>query len=222
MRRTLPLVFACAAALGLSACGSTPKSSDLALTPTEQWTDRVQVIGHPESIRLAVHANGPSANQGAALADFVARWMQADGGVIDIQAPTGASPRMISGVYSLLTAQGAPASSVRLSSYEAGEDPAAPIVVGFERYVAITPKCGADWENLTRTRNNDPFGNFGCAVTANIAAQVANPEDLIRPRATTPVDAQRRATVLENYRRGEVTSSARDDQAAGVISRAVN
>ena len=169
-----------------------------------------------------MHADGPSTNQAAALSDFVGRWMQAEGGVIEVQAPTGASPRMISGVYDLLTAHGAPAAAVKLSSYDAGGAPAAPIVVGFERFEAVTPRCGLEWESLTSTHGNDTFKNFGCAVTANMAAQIANPEDLLAPRNTTPVDAQRRTTVLDKYRRGEITASARDDQATGAISRAVN
>jgi pilus assembly protein CpaD len=59
-------------------------------------------------------------------------------------------------------------------------------------------------------------------VTANIAAQVANPEDLLGPRAETPIDSGRRATVLDKYRKGELTSSAKDDQSSGVVSKAVN
>lgn len=220
--RLMSFSAAAAMALALSACASGSNPNALATTPTEQWTDKVQVVAHPDAIRLGVHANGPSANQAAALSDFVTRWMQAEGGVIQVQAPTGASPRMISGVYQLLTAHGAPPSAVKLSSYDAGEQPGAPIVVGFERYEAITPRCGLEWENLTRTAGNQAHSNFGCAVTANMAAQVANPEDLIRPRTSTLVDAQRRTTVLDRYRRGEITSSARDDQATGAVSRAVN
>ena len=214
------LVCLIVSALALSACATPPKNR--AATATEQWADKVQVVAHPDSIRLGIHYDGPSANQAAALSEFVDRWMQAEGGIIEVQAPAGAAPRMISGVYQLLTAQGAPASAVKLSSYDPGGEPGAPIVVGFERFEAITPRCGLDWESLTRTRDNEAFGNFGCAITANIAAQVANPQDLIRPRNTTPVDAQRRTTVLDNYRRGEITASARDDQATGTVSKAVN
>ena len=161
MRAHLSSLTAMAAILAVAACSSVPEGTKLAATPTEQWTDKVQVIARPDAIRLGVHSEGPSSNQANALSDFVGRWMQADGGVIDVQAPVGASPRMIAGVYQLLTAQGAPAASVKLSSYDAGGDPTAPIVVGFERYEAITPKCGLEWENLTRTRSNEPFGNFG-------------------------------------------------------------
>jgi pilus assembly protein CpaD len=220
-----------AAALGLAlagcatdgvASGKASGPNRQAATPTEQWTDRVQIVAHPDSIRLGVHADGPSPNQAAALSQFVDRWMQAEAGQIDVQAPIGASPRMVAGVYQLLTAEGAPAHAVKLSSYDPAGLAGAPIVVGFERYQAIAPKCGLEWESLTRTAGNDPYTNFGCAVTANMAAQTANPEDLLRPRGTTPADAQRRATVLDKYRKGEATSSRADEQAVGVVSKAVN
>jgi pilus assembly protein CpaD len=222
--RTRVIVLSATAGMvmALSGCSSANPGAKLATTSSEQWTNKVQVVGHPDSIRLGIHADGPSANQEAAISDFVLRWMQADGGTIDVQAPSGASPRMIAGVYQMLTEQGAPAASVKLSSYDPGPEPGAPIVVGFERFETIAPKCGLNWENLTRTSDNETFANFGCAVTANMAAQVANPEDLIRPRAMTPADAQRRATVLDKYRQGAVTSSATDAQASGTISKAVN
>ena len=38
----------------------------------------------------------------------------------------------------------------------------------------------------------------------------------------TPADGLRRATVLDKYRQGQVTSSERDKQAAGTVSNAVN
>ncbi len=221
MRHTVSSLILAAAALALTACAS-DRPAELATTPTEQWTDKVEVIGQPEAIRLGVHPDGLSANQAAAVANFVGRWMQADGGAITVQAPIGASPRMIASVQSALAAQGAPIASIELASYDAGGDLNAPIVVGFERFHAVTPRCGQSWENLTRTRNNEVYGNFGCAVTANMAAQIANPEDLIHPRTMTPVDAQRRATVLGKYRAGQITSSTRDDQATGTVSRAIN
>ncbi len=221
MRPVCRLITVAAAGLALTACAS-PRPAQLATTPTEQWTKKVEVVSQPETIRLAVHSEGVSSAQAAAIAQFVGLWMSVEGGEIVVQAPVGASPRMISAVNTALVAQGAPASAVSLASYDAGADLAAPIVVGFERYQAITPKCGLDWENLTRTRNNEVYRNFGCAVTANIAAQIANPEDLLRPRASTPVDAQRRAYVLDRYRKGQTTSSARDDQAVGTVSRAIN
>jgi len=209
-------------ALGVTACAGAPRPAELALTPTEQWTGKIKVENQPDTILLGVHADGLSANQASAVAGFVNQWMQAEGGVITVQAPLGASPRMVAGVQAALAAQGAPLGSIDLASYDAAGDLAAPIIVAFDRYTVETPRCGANWENLTRTRNNEVYSNFGCAVTANMAAQIANPQDLLRPRPMTPADAQRRATVLDRYRKGQTTSSARDDQAVGTVSRAIN
>jgi pilus assembly protein CpaD len=221
MRPSASILVVSVAALALAGCASN-KAVRNAVTPTQAWTDKVKVESQPQIIRLGVHADGVSPNQAAAVADFVGQWMQVDGGVITVQAPLGASPRMVASVQAQLAAQGAPLAMIDLASYDAGGNAAAPIVVAYDRFTVDTPRCGQDWESLTRTRNNEAFGNFGCAVTANIAAQIANPQDLLRPRTMTPADAQRRATVLGKYRQGLTTSSARDDQAAGAISQAIN
>lgn len=220
MRQPAAVLIVLAAAVALSACASRP--AELATTPTEIWTDKVKVDKQPDSLLLGVHADGLSPNQAASVAGFIDQWRQVEGGEITVQVPVGASPRMVAGVQAALAAQGAPIGSIVLASYDAAGDAAAPIIVAYDRYTVETPKCGTDWESLTRTRNNEAYANFGCAVTANIAAQVANPEDLLHPRATTPVDAQRRAVVLGKYRAGEKTSSVREDQAAATLSKAIN
>ena len=51
---------------------------------------------------------------------------------------------------------------------------------------------------------------------------IANPRDLLSPAPMDPSDATRRDNVLGKYRRGEVTSSAKDEQATGNIKAAVN
>ncbi len=96
--------------------------------------------------------------------------------------------------------------------------PGAPLLASYDRFDAQGPNCSSGWGDLTATGHNSTFGHFGCAVTANVAAQIANPRDLIAPAVMTPGDNVRRAVVLDKYRRGEVTSSAKDDQADGKTS----
>jgi len=50
---------------------------------------------------------------------------------------------------------------------------------------------------------------------------VADPRDLLAPAPDDPSDAARRAIVLGKYRAGEVTSTPRDEQAAGAVSKAI-
>ena len=47
----------------------------------------------------------------------------------------------------------------------------------------------------------------GCATQHNLAASVANPEDLVQPRAEQPSYAARRRTVMEKYRAGQDPST---------------
>lgn len=208
---------------GLAACASTPPDqgpSKTAATETQQWVDKIKVTSAPDEIVLATHANGLSANQAAALEDLHHRWLEAEGRELVITAPN-ASGMMATQIRDRLIGLGAPGSRVRV----VGFNPVGPedntIRVGFLRYAAEPLKCGQRWENLTATRNNTAYDNFGCSMAANLAAQVANPEDLIRPRDMDPADTGRRDAVLGKYRKGEVTSTKKDDSSSGTISKAI-
>ncbi|MBN9320266.1 MAG: hypothetical protein BGN86_02310 [Caulobacterales bacterium 68-7] len=233
MRKSFPvitLLTIAATATMLAGCASSsredPKTG--ALSDTEQWANKVTVDAHPEELLLAVHAEGLSTNQAAALQGFIEQWAFAEGGLITVRAPQpraaapGGVVRMAEQTRDFLVSQGAPAHRVEVVAYDSTGAAQAPLVVSYDRYKANTPTCGLEMENYTRTMMNRPTANFGCAVTANMAAQVANPEDLLRPRGSTPSDAGRRQTVLDKYRRGEKTASEREEQATGAISRAVN
>lgn len=214
------------AALALSACATGPATMAGPVTPTvlDTWSARVQVVAQPDEIRLAPHATGLSGTQARALAEFHARWALAEGGMITVAAPTGAPStgayQVSADARAFLVSQGARPELVRLVGYDAGDVQNAPIIVGFQRYAAITPRCGA-WTAATSTASNQPYGNLGCAVSANMAAQVANPGDLVGARPMDPADAGRRMTVLGKYRNGETTATAKDEQSSGVVSTAV-
>lgn len=215
-----------AAALALTACASGPAAVAGPVAPNvlDTWSARVQVVAQPDEIRLAPHPTGLSGTQARALAEFHARWALAEGGVITVAAPTGAQGagayRVSADARAFLVSQGAKPEQVRLIGYDGDGAPDAPVVVGFQRYVAVAPRCG-EWTSVTRTASNQPLGNLGCAVSSNIAAQVANPGDLLGARPMDPADTGRRTTVLGRYRSGEVTSTAKDEQASGAVSTAV-
>jgi len=60
-------------------------------------------------------------------------------------------------------------------------------------------------------------------VNANLAAQIANPRDIIAPRAMTPSDVARRSVVFDDYRKGTQTAAEREQMITGArLSRAVD
>jgi len=225
LRALFNTVAALAVVFSLGACASkVPGRIDKAETPTEHFP--LTAKEQPHEIALAVHANGVSQNQANALSGFVEDWQAAGRGVITIQAPVGgADPGMAGRMGDLVTdaliAIGVDQSAIQLLGYDAQGSAVAPIRVRFQALEAVVAPCGQKWGSLSSSATNQVQQNFGCAVTANMAAQIANPADILAPQGLTPVDAARRQMVVDKYRKGELTSSAKDDQAQGVVSNAV-
>jgi len=214
--------------LALGACASDPHpkvaAKDPPITPTERYP--IEVRPEPLELKLGAHDDGLSPTQVGALRDFIARWNDADRTPITVKAPShGPNPsavyRTATGARDWLIAQGVPPDQVSIVGYDAAADASAPVVIGFLRYIAKGPHCGRDWGNLADTFDNEVYKQFGCSITANIAAQVADPADLLRPRTETAPDAARREVVLDKYRQGDTTSTAKDAQASGAVSTAV-
>ena len=222
---TRHLLMVCLAAAALSGCASirdkmASKDDPPPVLPTTRYA--VTLTHTPDEIRLAPHATGLSAAQSAALTDLAARWRDAGDGPVTIQTPAGGGEeayRSTVAVQGALASLGLPETQVRLVSYQPDGAPGPqPIVVGFIRDQARGPVCGRKWQDFTKTFSNQPNSNFGCAVTANFAAMLANPADLAGNRPMDPSDANRRETIVGKYRRGDVMSSAKDPQANGAVS----
>ena len=217
------------AGLTLGACAhsqhSDPSSklAEEATTPTELY--KLHAEEQADQILLAVHAQGLSAAQDEAVRQLAARWREGGARSIEISAPQGVDAaavyRMAQVVRDRLIAEGVPVAAVQQLAYDAGGDPKAPLKVSFTRFQAVIPACGKSWENLTATKDNEVQSNFGCAVTANMAAMIADPADIAGPHPSGSADAGRRIAVIQAYRKGEVTSGATDTKASGVVSNAV-
>jgi pilus assembly protein CpaD len=220
MTRTL-LALGLVACLAACATDDHHKSAkqDPPLTPTEQFA--ITVNSQEDQIMLAPHAEALSPAQTTALQDLVDRWRENGGAQIRIQTPAHGGEdayRATALIQDALFALGMRPEQVNVTDYDAGVRPHAPIMVGFTRYHAQGPTCGRDWHSFTSSSENQVNSNFGCANTANIAAMIANPADLIAPRASDPADPHRREVVLDKYRQGDITSTSKDTQADGTVS----
>jgi len=193
-------------ALGLTACATEPQRAYAPpLTPGGQYAMKTEPGS--DSVALAPHAEGLSAAQLVALKALVARRAEVGGGVVTLRLPHGAADAAMAGrtadaAQAALTAAGV---LVLRATYDS-DDAKAPLLVSFEYDKAVVPHCG-HWDDLTATGGNDSYSNFGCAVNANMAAQIARPSDINHPRTEDAPDSERRLTVLEKYREGKVTTA---------------
>ncbi|MEO7864862.1 MAG: CpaD family pilus assembly lipoprotein, partial [Sphingomicrobium sp.] len=95
--------------------------------------------------------------------------------------------------YGMMVSAGTPAS--------AGLPQSGLVRVVVNRKRASVPGC-PDWHNPSSPDfNNLTYSNFGCAVNANLAAQVANPGDLLHGQAGPAAeDAEAAAKAIIMYR----------------------
>ena len=216
------------AALALSACAAVPPPAngrvEHALTPLDHYP--VHAVERGEDVAVAVHPHGAlSPAQEAALAGFARSWREAGAAVpVVVSHPAGGGPDAqltAQAAADRLVSFGVDPAALRLTAYDAGPEPGAPVTARFARLAAEAPDCSRGWDNLTSTLGNDVATHFGCAGAHNFAVMLADPRDLQTLRPMTPADAGRRAAVLDNYRKGAVTASAKDDQASGAISARV-
>lgn len=210
MKRSLYACLMAGGALALGACVGPDANLDrtASLNPLSRYV--LQVEPDVDRIALAVHADSLSPNQRAALAALAGRYRASGSDKLVIQVSnqgTEATQRMAGHVLHALESQGVSRDRIALESYSApGAN--APVLAGFNTVRAQVPQCGTQWGNLSSTAQNSGASNFGCAVNANLAAQIADPNDIRTPRAMTPPSAQRRTVVFEAYRQGNATSAA--------------
>ena len=197
-----PIILAVAGGVLLAGCaGAAPMAiaPPAPLNPLDQFA--VQVAPAADEIQLAPHG-GLSPGQDSALAALAMRWREVGEGAIVIQATAGASAGdTAQAAMSALHGYGVPTTALRLTTL-AGEVQG-PVKVGFKRYVAVGPQCANLWGDLVRTAGNAPSSTFGCTTTANFAAQIADPRDLVAPQPMQPADARRRVSKQNSYTAGE-------------------
>jgi len=220
-RALVSAAFVLAAGLAASGCASVSGGFDAPITPLSRYA--LQVEPGLDRIALAVHDQGLSANQHAALRDFSARYRASGAGHVRIESPAGDDPVAVQqawAVRSFLQSAGVPEDRIHMVAY-AAPDPRAPVLAGFESIRASIPDCSAAARSMGPRFSNQSSASLGCAITANMAAQIADPRDILGARPMTPADSGRAAVVFDNYRKGELSSTPQEILVQGRISGAV-
>ncbi len=179
--------------------------------PDDYRTNHPIVISEREQVADIPVGHGDSTlslTQRSIVEHTVANYRANGSGMIHILLPAGspnerAAARLRGDVAAVLRKGGVKPFNISSERYQAGATESAPIRLSYSAMTASTGPCGQWPKDLLDTADNRHYANFGCANQNNLAAQIANPADLLGPRASSPIDAERRSIVIDDYRNAE-------------------
>ncbi|HEX4302658.1 MAG TPA: CpaD family pilus assembly protein [Rhizomicrobium sp.] len=183
------------------------------------------IVNHPIQVQPSYHTlklpfSAPDAglmpDDAQHFDAFVADFLAHGNGAISISAPAGRdASAAISYFGERLANAGIPRDRILVGTRDIGDGR---VELGYIGYQVATARCG-DWStNLGDTASNRVSPNLGCAVQQNIAAQVADPRDLVGSQPLAAGDAARRATVYDAYRQGKPTGAEHSTDQSGAIA----
>jgi pilus assembly protein CpaD len=214
-------------ALGACATSVAPPPGPVVATAAD--AHRIEVAQTTARMEIAVDAGNPRLTDKAKgdLADFAASYLRMGHGALILSTPSGgnnadAASTVAGQARMALVGAGVSYNAVAGSTYDASGQNGAPVIVSFARFEAQAPTCAPIYtQDLAHQTDNQPWASFGCAMQANLAAEIEDPNDLLSPRPYDPRDSNRRATVMDLYRRGQVSHAQRDNDERVTISTAV-
>jgi len=173
----------------------------------------VRPLRHPQGpVYLAIKYRWLSRSNGLSYRDsFLQAYRQNGNGPIYLNVPSNAASGLgVQQAQALvsqnLTSLGLGRSAMQTGQYQTPYGSPAPVVVSYRTLKTVPQDC-RQLGDTTDTYANQPYDNFGCFHTANLAAMIGDPRQLLEPYGMTIPDSQRRQTVYDKYIEGGNTAS---------------
>lgn len=137
---------------------------------------------------------------------FIANYDRSAAPMVNIMVPQGsanavAASHVAAGLVKRLRAAGVPEGRILHQPYQAEQyGDSAPIRLAYAEMRASTGPCGRWPADMLENAQNKHWANFGCSYQNNLAAQIANPADLLGPRQPGDIDADNRSNAIDDYR----------------------
>jgi pilus assembly protein CpaD len=202
--------LAIALAASLSGCAKFGRDSiTVGSIPDDYRTTHPIVIAEKnQKIDLPVGAGdrGMTGYQRDTLLGFLDGYDKSAAPALTIAIPLGSANEVAAMVAGrdfarLAAASGVDRKRIVMTSYQSAfAEASAPVRVSFVAVKAQTDRCGRWPEDLLQTSENKHYADFGCSYQNNLAAQMANPADLLGPRKSSDIDAENRGKVIDVYR----------------------
>jgi pilus assembly protein CpaD len=198
----------------LGGCNSVDRTVTSSV-PMEDYRLRHPIVLAENTTKLDIFpARGPGLDRRSAdlVRQFGTTYRHFGHGHILVLLPQGgagmANRGMVDSITRILTASGG--APVQVSTYPVGDPQlASPIRLTFLRLEAKVPHPCGDWPSDLASGStldgweNKPYWNFGCANQSALAAQIADPRDLIGPRAEDQPDTVIRTRAIVDIRAGK-------------------
>lgn len=202
------LLAAAAAVVLMSGCANR-HSITVGSIPDDYRTNHPIVVSEVDKtvdIPVGVSDRSPSRVQRVAVDGFIAGYDRSAAPIVTVMVPRGsanqhAASRVSADMVKRLRKGGVPDGSILHEAYDATQyGETAPIRLVYAEMRASTGPCGRWPKDLLETSDNKHWANFGCSYQNNLAAQIANPADLLGPRQPGDIDAERRSVTIGDYR----------------------
>ncbi|MGH6828876.1 MAG: CpaD family pilus assembly protein [Rhizomicrobium sp.] len=216
MRETKHILLPCLISMLMAASCAPPSNGPIFDDPAANHP--IAVEPSYQALKIDASAKGIAPSDMSRLEAFVRDYEAHGDGKIAVNVPAGAEADGEAAVIAgRIGEMGVSRDRILIASHDAqpGDDRAE---LNYVSYRASTGPCG-DWsENLAYTMDNRTAANLGCAVQHNVAAEVADPRDLLEPRPASGADANRGDAVITNYEQGKPTSAIKTPDQSGAIS----
>ena len=208
------LVALAALASSLAACGPDRAVTGSVYPHEHRERHPIMLADAPRTLDVFVTGRTLDPRQRDDLYAFALEYRRYGQSAMTLQMPTGPvngalTARTLDEVRAGLADAGLDPSQLAVAAY-AVTDPrvVSPIRLSFRRMQAkVAGRCGLFPQDLGGSdpafnASNAPYWNLGCASQANLAAQVADPVDLVRGRPEAAGDTLRRSKGVKDFREG--------------------
>lgn len=186
----------------------------------------------PRSLDVFVGRAGGSLDprQAEDVAEFAREFRRSGKGGLVAQVPTGANRDYatrdtLGGVRQALARGGVSPGALSVTTYPVADaNLASPIRLTFASLQAQVPHDCGQWpkdlgvSSFKTSSSNEPYWNLGCASQATLAAQVADPLDLVRARGEGRPDIAKRMGAITKIRQGQDPSTQYRNEAPMINS----
>jgi len=204
------ILTACLFSVGLGLSGCATPSQTFA---PPNLKNAINVAESIERLELYTRPNGMelSARDKLAVAQFLDGYARSGDGALYINRPASAmsglgTQQAEATIRGLMAQGGMNPAAVQTGQYASRPGAPAPVVVSYRTLRAIPQNC-REMGSLANTYSNQPHGGFGCFQSANLAAMISDPRQLLEPYASGQPNAQRRQVIYDKYIQGEPTAA---------------